>query len=140
MAPAAGKARRHRRRTSYWPHLQSTQVQFAQVQSGLLQLRAASPQLQFTQEHGSHVHAGFSQVLAMLITGSPRWSAHLMTLGNADLNIAARHTAARARALTRSPSVPAPFLRSKLPRQGYPNTPPRFIKYLYGVFASLRDM
>jgi hypothetical protein len=51
--------------------LQSTQVQSAQVQSGLLQLRAASPQLQFTQVHGSQVQVGFSQLVAVLMTGSP---------------------------------------------------------------------
>ncbi|HYB15831.1 MAG TPA: hypothetical protein VEF71_10220 [Streptosporangiaceae bacterium] len=45
-------------------------MQFAQVQLGLLQLRASSPQLQSTQVHGSHVHPGFSQVVAVLMTGS----------------------------------------------------------------------
>ena len=55
---------------AYWPHLQSTQAQFAQVHLGLPQLSAALPQLQFTQVHGSQVHAGFSQVVAVLMIGS----------------------------------------------------------------------
>jgi hypothetical protein len=87
------------------------------------------------------VHAGFSQVVAMLMTGSPLSSAHLMTVSNAYLNIAARHAAARACPLTQSPSVPTVLLGPELiPWQGSPNTPPRFIKYLYGVFASLSDI
>jgi hypothetical protein len=45
-------------------------VQFAHVQLGLPQLRAASPQPQFTQVHGSQVHAGFSQVVAVPMTRS----------------------------------------------------------------------
>jgi hypothetical protein len=55
---------------AYWPHSQSTQVQFAQVHFGLPQLRAALPQSQSTQVHGSQVHAGFSQVVAVLMIGS----------------------------------------------------------------------
>jgi hypothetical protein len=55
---------------AYWPHSQSMQAQFVQVHFGLPQLRAALPQLQSTQVHGSQVHAGFSQVVAMLMIGS----------------------------------------------------------------------
>jgi cysteine desulfurase / selenocysteine lyase len=54
----------------YLPHWQSVQAQFAQVQLGLSQLRAVSPQAQFTQLHGSQVHAGFSHVVAVLMGGS----------------------------------------------------------------------
>jgi hypothetical protein len=58
--------------------LQSTQVQFVQVHFGLSQLRAASPQLQSAQVHGSQAHAGFSQVVAVLMIGSPLSPAHAM--------------------------------------------------------------
>jgi hypothetical protein len=37
------------------------------VQSGLLQVRAVSPQSHSTQLHGSQVHAGFSQVVGVLM-------------------------------------------------------------------------
>jgi hypothetical protein len=68
--------------------LQSTQVQFAQVQAGLPQLRTPSPQLQSTQVHGSQVHAAFWQVVAVLMTGSPLPSAHLRTTSNVGPHLA----------------------------------------------------
>jgi hypothetical protein len=75
---------------AYWPHLQSTQAQFAQVHFGLPQLRAALPQLQSTQVHGSQVHAGFSQVVAVLMIGSSLSPAHPMTISNAWPSLAPR--------------------------------------------------
>ena len=61
----------------YLPHWQSAQVQFAQVQLGLSQLRTVSPQAQLTQLHGSQVHTGFSHVVAVLMAGSPLWPGRL---------------------------------------------------------------
>jgi hypothetical protein len=77
-------------------------VQFAQVQAGLPQLRAASPQLQSTQVHGSQVHAGFSQVVAVPMTGSLLSSVYLRTTGNVGPHLAALRGSRPAYALTQS--------------------------------------
>jgi hypothetical protein len=53
---------------AHWPQVQLTQVQLAHVHSGLPQLRSALPQLHSAQLHGSQVHAGFSQVVGVLMT------------------------------------------------------------------------
>jgi len=87
--------------------LQSTHVQFVQVQAGLPQLRARSPQLQSTQVHGSQVHAGFWQVVAVLMAGFPLLSADLRTTSNVGTHLAPWHAdRPPAYALTQSPPVP----------------------------------
>jgi len=86
---------------SYRPHAHSAQVQFAQVQSGLSQLRTASPQLQFTQRHGSQVHVGFSQVVAAVpmaafsyVVSSPQDYPRRVCLSMAPLHIGQPQSAA----------------------------------------------
>lgn len=155
LAPgAAGDDAPSCARTSYWPHVQSTQVQFAQVQFGLSQLRAVSPQLQSTQLHGSQVHAGFSQVVGVVMSGSLLSSAHLVMTGGAASAWHRGTPVATACATMQSPSVPVagsgpgsphdrlpPFTRLKLiPWRDSLNTLPRFTQYHYRVFLVLRDM
>ena len=55
------------------PHLQSSQVQFSQVQSGFVHVRATSLHSQFSQVQSTQVQFGFAQVVVSLMLNPHRW-------------------------------------------------------------------
>lgn len=111
------------------------------MHSGLPQLRAAVPQLQPTQVHGSQVRAGFAQVVvavlmtrSSLVNSSGDYQQHMPRHGTAV------HASRPSCMLAQPPSVyhRRAFTRLKLiPRRGSLNTLPGFIKYHLRVFPVL---